>query len=133
MKTSWLDLRSHVDLESFPIEEALLGMAKSSKGVSTFYGDKHHGNYDPEKFGDRTTYRWYNALKTDSPIESFVVGLNYFFGDYWWARFGEPVWKPTANMAHFPLLQQWLVDQDIFSSIGRQTFFLNLPGQTEIA
>lgn len=127
----WADLGQHIDLSTFPWDDCLQGMARATKGVSTFYGDNHHGKYDPS-FGTRTNWRWYNALKTNAPIESFAISLNLFFGDYWWARFGEPVWQDTAEMQRFPTLQRWIRNLGIFEHTGRQGFFLNLHGQSEV-
>lgn len=127
-----IDLEPWIDVDSLPVDECVLGIAQSPKGVSTFYGDKHVGNYDP-RIGDRTAYRWHNALTTGAPIESFSIGLNAFFGDYWWARFGEAgCWQPNANMQRFPRLQAWIRNQNVFESLARQAFFLNIHGQTEV-
>ena len=127
-----LDLTKLPQLQTFPMQEVIEGLARAKKTVTTFYGDSHstqHNGDADNRWVDKDQWRWYNALKHGAQVEGFNVNLNYTTGSHWWAKNHLPGWIPTDNMQHFAALQQWLVNSKIFHHTGRQLFFIQLAGQ----
>jgi hypothetical protein len=133
------DLTSVPALNTFPWETVYTGLAKSRKTMTTFYGDVHSTKFTrtlDDRWTDRDQWRWYNALRHGVNVEGFNVNVTALpnkymhFDQHWWARSHEPIWEPTDNAKYFDVLRQWIDNSGIFKHTGRQTFFIQIAGQS---
>lgn len=117
-----------VDMQNFPWEEIKLGIAKSTKKASIFYGyntaSDNPGGLEPEQVS------WYKAIKNKESLKGMDILLST--AKTWrgaWYKLGyRDCWMPTENLVHFPLLLRWIKDSDIFREIGRLIIFIQLQG-----
>lgn len=117
------DLRSIVNTESFPWDEMSIGIARSIKRASIFYGhDSAESNLTTEQ------QVWHNAIIAGKPLKGLDIMLTQAktWHDAWYKLGHADHWTPTVNMQYFPRLQQWLKENNIFKEIGRQILFIQL-------
>lgn len=120
------DLSGIVDMQNFPWEEVRLGIARSTKKASIFYGynNDNPGGLTPEQA------TWYKAIKNKQPLKGMDILLTKAntWHDAWYKLGYGNHWTNTENMIHFPQLQQWVKNSNIFSETGRQIIFIQLQG-----
>lgn len=122
MKDSY-DLTSVIDMTNFPWDEIPLGIAKSVKKASIFYGNNHnaHGLTPEQK-------TWYDSVVNSQPLKGLDILLTSAksWHDAWYKLGINEHWTPTANLQYFPRLQAWLTEIKVFEQIGRQIIFIQL-------
>lgn len=120
------DLRKIVNIESFPWNEIPIGIAKSTKKASIFYG---HGYNIPGLTPEQQV--WYRNITTSSPLKGLDILLTTAktWHDSWYKLGLEEHWSPTHNLQNFSLLQSWIKQSNIFKQTGRQIVFIQLQNE----
>jgi hypothetical protein len=117
------DLRSIVNTAVFPWNEIPIGIAKSVKKASIFYGHNSASN-------DLTMEQqeWHRAITEGKPIKGLDILLTQAktWHDAWYKLGQADHWTPTPNIQYFPKVQQWLKENNIFKETGRQIVFIQL-------
>jgi hypothetical protein len=117
------DLTSIIDTTLFPWDEISLGIAKSAKKASIFYGHNHSiAGLTPEQ------QVWHKTITTGDSLKGLDILLTTAntWHDAWYKLGHEEHWTPTANIENFLLLQTWIKDSNIFKQVGRQIVFIQL-------
>jgi hypothetical protein len=102
------DLTLEVPFDKFPWEEINLGIKKSNKSPTRFYG------HPADAIG----------LGSDIFLTSAVDRKNA-----WYKLAEKENWKNNINMNNFPLLQTWITNLTFFKNTGRILFFLQEAGK----
>ena len=102
------DLTSVISFDRFPWEEILKGIESSIKTNTRFYGHDH--------------------LKRDLG-KSIPLTCKLEQHQTYFTLCEAELWKKHSNMIHFPLLQSWINDINVFKSTGRMLIFLNEPNK----
>jgi hypothetical protein len=120
------NLEGIVPIDSFPWEEIRLGIAKSIKNASIFYGHDHSNS----KNLTQEQYVWYQAISKKEKIKGLDILLTAAktWHDAWYKLGVNLHWYPADNLRHFPLLQQWIKNSGIFKETGRQIIFIQIQG-----
>lgn len=117
------DLTTIVGSSLFPWDEIPIGIAKSGKKASIFYGHNHNvqGLTSEQQV-------WHKNITTGSALKGLDILLTTAksWHDAWYKLGIADHWSPTDNVQNFPLLQQWLKQSNIFKQIGRQIVFIQL-------
>lgn len=121
------DLRSVLNMSTFPWFEIPVGIAKSSKKASVFYG--HTGKVrglTPEQ------NTWYATIANGAAFKGLDILLTTAttWDDAWYKLGHSEHWNNTANMRHFPMLQSWVRNANIFEEIGRQIIFIQFQNSS---
>lgn len=121
------NLQSVVNTHSFPWDEIPLGIAKSAKKASIFYGH----NYNIEGLTPEQQV-WHKSITTGSPLKGLDILLTSAktWHDAWYKLGYKEHWTPTANIQNFPLLQTWINESNIFKQVGRQIVFIQLQNSS---
>ena len=117
------NLTSIIDTTFFPWDEVPLGIAKSGKKASIFYGHNHNINgLTPEQ------QVWHKTITTGNSLKGLDILLTTAntWHDAWYKLGHQEHWTPTANIQNFPLLQTWIKESNIFKQVGRQIVFIQL-------
>lgn len=117
------DLTNIVDAQTFPWDEIPMGIAKSTKKASIFYGHNHNIlGLTPEQ------QVWHKNITAGSSLKGLDILLTSAksWHDAWYKLGYEEHWTPTANILNFPLLQTWITQSNIFKQTGRQIVFIQL-------
>lgn len=117
------DLTGIVDTRTFPWDEIPLGIAKSGKKASIFYGHNHNV---PGLTSEQQV--WHKNITTGDSLKGLDILLTTAktWHDAWYKLGIGEHWTPTDNIQNFPLLQKWLIQSNIFKQIGRQIVFIQL-------
>lgn len=117
------DLTAIVPMQTFPWKEAVIGMSKSAKKASIFYGatDSEY-NLTPEQS------TWYSALTNRTKLKGLDILLTTpaKWSEAWYKLGQSDFWTANSNMQYFPNLQQWIASSGIFAETGRQIFFIQM-------
>lgn len=121
------DLRSALDMSTFPWSEIPMGIAKSSKKASIFYGhiSKVRG-LTPEQNA------WYSIIANGAALKGLDILLTAAktWDDAWYKLGYSEHWTETVNIRHFPLLQNWIRKAGIFEQTGRQIIFIQFQNSS---
>lgn len=122
------NLSGIVSMHDFPWEEIKLGIAKSTKKASIFYGHNTASDNPGKLTAEQTA--WYKAIKNQQPLKGMDILLTSAktWNDAWYKLGYKDHWLPTENLIHFPELQTWINKSKIFSETGRQIIFIQLQG-----
>lgn len=122
------NLDSIVDMQHFPWEEIKLGIAKSTKKASIFYGHNTPGDNPGSLTPEQAV--WYTAIKNKQSLKGMDILLTTArtWHDAWYKLGHTAHWKATENLSHFPQLQQWIKDSNVFRETGRLIIFIQLQG-----
>lgn len=117
------DLTGIVPMQTFPWQEAVIGMSRSVKKASIFYGvsDNQH-QLTPEQS------TWHSALTQGTKLKGLDILLTApsNWSEAWYKLGQGDFWTATENMRYFAGLQQWIADSGIFTQTGRQIFFIQM-------
>lgn len=121
------DLRSVLDVTAFPWSEIHIGIAKSNKKASIFYG--HTGKargLTPEQ------NTWYESITNGTALKGLDILLTSAtnWTDAWYKLGYSDHWTETANMQYFPALQNWIRNTGVFEETGRQIIFIQLQNSS---
>ncbi len=111
-------------MDSFPWEEVKLGIARSFKNASIFYG---HDSLNSKNL-TQEQYAWYRAISNKEKLKGLDILLTAAttWNDAWYKLGVSSHWSPTNNFRHFPSLQKWIQDSNIFKETGRQIIFIQM-------
>lgn len=134
----YYNLDAHIPLKNFPWQEVYIGIAKSKKNASIFYGhDATESSTIPVDYmNDYASLSpeqrvWYRSAHTGMPLKGLDILLTHPVS--WqgsWYRIDDPeYWKPTPDHANFKNLINWINNSGIFSGTGRIIFFIQLQHQ----
>jgi hypothetical protein len=115
-----------INTDTVPWEEIKLGIAKSTKKASIFYGHDNARNNPTGLNLEQTA--WYKSITDKKPLKGVDILLTAAksWHDAWYKLGLGDHWAPTENLKHFPLLQQWISDSGIFKETGRQIIFIQM-------
>lgn len=117
------DLTGILNTNLFPWSEIPVGIARSVKKASVFYGY----NFVESKL-TREQQMWHDAIAAGLPLKGLDILLTTaknWKGSWYRLGIGQD-WVPTDNLQYFPRLQLWLKANNIFKEIGRQIVFIQL-------
>jgi hypothetical protein len=117
------DLRSVLDMSAFPWSEIPVGIAKSNKKASIFYGHTSNtGGLTPEQ------NTWYASITNGTALNGLDILLTSAttWADAWYKLGHRDHWTETVNIQYFPALQNWICNSNIFEETGRQIIFIQL-------
>lgn len=117
------DLRSVLDVSAFPWSEIPIGIAKSNKKASIFYG--HTGKsigLTPEQ------NTWYESITNGTALKGLDILLTS--ANAWYKLGHRNHWTETANMQYFSALQNWIRNTGVFEQTGRQIIFIQLQNSS---
>jgi hypothetical protein len=117
------DLTGILNTNLFPWSEIPVGIARSVKKASIFYG---HNSIESDLTMEQQV--WHNAITASKPIKGLDILLTQAksWHDAWYKLGHADHWIETDNFKHFPRLQKWLTANKIFKEIGRQIVFIQL-------
>jgi hypothetical protein len=120
------NLSTTVSLDNFPWDEVIVGISKSTKKASIFYGvSNNNAGLTPEES------TWHTALTESAPLKGLDILLTKpqdetKWNSAWYNLGYSNFWAPTKNIEYFPGLQAWIQSSGVFKETGRQIIFIQM-------